>query len=57
MDNKELNVCYSINRKSKYVTIYNSGKQYSLMLWNDLKKSTGFSHQELANAIYKGQLQ
>lgn len=45
--------CYSINRKAKYVTIYNLNARYPLDLWNEWRTQHDFTHQELANQLTK----
>ncbi len=46
-----MDACYSINRKKKYVTIYNNQTRYPLELWNELRAQHGMTHQEQANAM------
>ncbi len=46
-----MDACYSINRKAKYVTIYNNQTRYPLDMWNELRAQNGVTHQEQANQV------
>lgn len=49
--------CYSINRRSGYVTIYNNGHQYSLSHWMQLKEEYNCTHDQLAQKLWENFLE
>jgi len=47
------NAFYWINKKDRYVTIYDSGVQYPLDMWNEFKTQNDLTDQQVADKLHQ----
>lgn len=45
-------VCYTVNRKSGYLKIFNDGNMFPLFYAEEVKKENNFTWQEVADYLY-----